>query len=121
MNNCRQPSARNHWSRATASCWTKKDLRERVAVTTSIFITPLDDDMKPLRNPIRGRTRDLLTTGVSFVHATPFDSKFVVLSIGMPGGEEVELLFRVVRSESNFEGCRFFTAGEFVKRLENDE
>jgi hypothetical protein len=95
----------------------EKRSRERTLVTRDISITPLDDDLKPVKKTFRGQTKDISTTGVSFIHATPCDSKFVVVTIPKINEVDVELLFRVIRTEE-LDGSRYFTAGTFVTRLQ---
>jgi hypothetical protein len=93
-----------------------KRSRERTPVVADVFVTPLDDEMEPLRNPFRGRTKDISTSGASFFHATPFHSKFVLLTITMASTDHLNLLFRVVRTNEVRAGL-YFTAGIFEKRL----
>jgi len=88
----------------------------RAPLSRIVFVTPLDKQMKPLANPFRCMTEDISKRGVRFCHDRPIKSEMAVLTITMPDGKDVDLLFRVVRTEGGF-GGKYSTAGEFVQRL----
>lgn len=107
--------ARRQLVNATRYCAVERRAEERHPMLIPAIVVPVDDDNRPIGDPMEVVTRDVASTSIGLFHEGPLRNKRMALRMKLAGAE-VNLLLQVIwHSEM---GPFFGSAGWYVKKLD---